>query len=216
MLSFSSKERGKRPVTWALPDFSLYKNSPFSDKVLVEALWHVLDGADLIVGHNIDKFDLKRINAQFLLHGLTPPSPYKTVDTLKLIKKVFAFNSNKLDDLCKALGIGQKVKHYGFELWLGCMRGDPKSWALLKKYNAKDVILSEKFYDRIRAWDDTHPNITLDTNQSLRCPVCGSKTQKRGFKNLKTYRLRQYWCINPKCHKYSTGERERLTAKVLS
>ena len=86
LLSFSQKQPKGKTITYALPDFPLYKKEPENDLELAKRLWDVLDGADLIVGHNIDKFDIRKMNTRFLVHGLPPPSPYKTCDTLKLSK----------------------------------------------------------------------------------------------------------------------------------
>ena len=44
---------------------------------------------------------------------MPPPSPYKTIDTLKIARKYFGFNSSKLDDLGRVLGAGEKVRHGG-------------------------------------------------------------------------------------------------------
>lgn len=217
MLSFAVKWVGdKRGQCFALPDFPLYKTEPTNDRELVKKLREVLDEADLVIGHNILDFDIRKANSRMIYHGLTPPSPYKTVDTLKLARSNFMLNSNKLDDLGQYLGVGEKVETGGFSLWLGCMYGDELAWKRMKKYNLADVELTEKVYMRLRAWHNHHPNITLATGQAHLCPVCGSKTERRGWRPLKSYRARSYHCLNKTCGKYSQGEREKLPVKVLS
>lgn len=212
MLSFSYKVSGdKTPVTYTLPDFDLYQTEPNNDRELVKKLWEVLDSADLVIGHNSDSFDLKKAAARFIYHGLPPPSPYKSVDTLKLARKLFAFNSNKLTDLCQYLGIGKKVKTGGFDLWLGCMSGDLKSWKTMAKYNAHDVALLELLYQKFRGWAPTHPDITINKKTSdVLCPTCGgNKVQKRGHRKTKMYQARLYQCQNEKCFHWFTGPREK-------
>src|SRR5665213_940542 len=74
------------------------------DKKLMEGIWALLDEADIVVTQNGKSFDVKKLNARFVLHGLTPPSSYRHIDTKVLAKKNFAFTSNKLeymtDKLC--------------------------------------------------------------------------------------------------------------------
>jgi uncharacterized protein YprB with RNaseH-like and TPR domain len=182
MLSFAYKwSTDKKVTTRGLIDFPLRFNADLEDdSALVQELWQVLDGADIVIAHNGDSFDLPKINTRFLVHGLRPPSPYKTVDTLKIARKVFAFDSNKLDDLGHYLNIGRKLPHTGFHLWKGCMSGDPIAWAKMKKYNGHDVELLEKAYYKMQAWAPQHP--TVNQGKKENCPRCGSdKVQRRGF-----------------------------------
>ncbi len=211
MLSFAYKWGHEKTTTvYALPDFSTYAKDKHSDKELVHKLWELFNEADLIIGQNSDKFDIRKANTRFLYHGLTPPEPYKTVDTLKLARRYFAFNSNKLDDLGDFLGLGRKVKTGGFDLWLGVMAGDEKAWDRMRKYNKQDVVLLEKIYNKFKPWHTAHPNITIkQTNVEPLCPACGSqKVQKRGYNYLMAYRTQRYLCTA--CGKWSKGASEKL------
>lgn len=147
-----------------------------TDKTITKVLWSLLDEADVLVAHNGDQFDVKKVKAKFLEHGFCPPSPFKTIDTKKIAKSLFSFNSNSLDDLGKTLGVGRKVKHEGFSLWLKCMRGDNAAWKRMAQYNKQDVCLLEKVYLAMRAWGNP-AHIYRDSA----CPSCGSKDyQHRG------------------------------------
>src|ERR1700676_2084813 len=64
-----------------LPNYSGYKRGSYNDKKLVTDLWKLLDAADVVVAHNGDAFDVRVCNYRFIVNGLMPPSPYKTVDT---------------------------------------------------------------------------------------------------------------------------------------
>lgn len=197
ILCFAAKwfEGGKIFVK-ALPDFEEYKHNKENDFFLVKELWKLFDRADIIIGQNSDAFDIKKVNSRFLFHGFTPPSTYATVDTVKLARKYFAFNSNKLDDLSKHLGLGEKVETGGFKLWKGCMDGDMKSWKLMKKYNKMDVDLLEKIYLKFRPWARSHPNIGM-FREGLVCPKCGSDNlQSRGVAINKTTKYRRLQCQN--------------------
>ena len=179
----------------ALVDYPRYKKDKEDDRRLVQDIWTLLDEADIVVGHNSDRFDLRKINARFLKHGLTPPTPYKTVDTLKVARRHFAMDSNRLNDIGKYLGVGSKLPHTGFKLWEDCMKGDKKAWVLMKRYNIQDVVLLEKVYMKLRQWSPTHPNVNLVDMKDGACPICGSKKlHKRGFSVTRTSRFQRYQC----------------------
>lgn len=195
MLSFAYKWLGESKVTVkSLPDYKGYSRAKNDDRALVKDLWELFDQADIIIAHNGNSFDIKKSNAKFIEYGLTPPSPYKVIDTKTVAKKYFKFNSNKLDDLGNILGLGRKIDTGGFELWLGCASGDKKSWDLMCKYNKQDVILLEKVYLRLRNWINNHPR-TSDSPISEVCPNCGgTHLQKRGFLLNKTTKLQRWQC----------------------
>lgn len=180
-----------------LNDFSGYKRHPENDKALLKQIWKLLDEADIVIAHNGNKFDLPKINTRLISHKLKPPSPYKTIDTLQIARKVFMFDSNKLDDLGRYLGIGRKLPHTGFHLWKGCMSGDPEAWELMKKYNGHDVELLEKVYYIMRAWDKNHPQVNKGETVLEACPKCSSHNiQRRGFTYTLLRKKQRYQCMN--------------------
>ena len=191
LLSFAVMWDGEDTAkTYKLPDFPGYDENRSNDAQLAAKLWAVLDEADLVVAHNGDRFDIKKANARFLAHGMTPPSPFKTVDTLKLARRHFALTSNKLDDVARALGLGRKAETGGFQLWRDCMAGDRKAWAKMARYNSQDVLLLAKVYERLRPWHPTHPNIEQGT-----CPACGSDhLMSRGVAFNGDKRVRRFQC----------------------
>ena len=195
MLSFSYKWADEDKVhVVGLDDFPGYELDKENDKELAKALWAIFDEADVVIAHNGDSFDLPKANTRFISHGLPPPSPYKTVDTLKIARKAFKFDSNKLDELGRYLGIGRKLPNTGFHLWRGCMTGDPESWKQMKDYNKQDVILLEKVYYLVRAWSNTYP--VVNKGESI-CPRCGStNVQKRGFSFTATTKKQRYKCLD--------------------
>ena len=101
---------------------------------------------------------------------------------MKVARKHFFFNSNKLTYLCEILGIGKKIKTGGIDLWTSCMNGDMKAWAKMKKYNKHDVVITEKLYLLLRPWVTNHPNRALMDGKERACPTCSSsKVIKNGF-----------------------------------
>jgi DNA polymerase III epsilon subunit-like protein len=86
-----------------------------------------MDEADLICAHNGDAFDIKKINSRLIVNGFKPPSPFKTIDTLKIARRVFKFDSNKLDNIGRYLSRGPEDPQH----WRGALarlrRGRPGS-----------------------------------------------------------------------------------------
>ena len=183
MLSFAYKWYGeKKTKVYGLPDFATYKKDPTDDIELVKKLHELFDEADVVVAHNGDNFDQKKSSARFLLNGLTPPSPYQQIDTLKVAKRYFKLTSNRLNDIGQYLKVGKKVETGGFDLWLKCMAGDQKAWKLMKKYNKQDVDLLELVYEKLLPWIKNHPNRAVLDGVPDACPNCGAvgKMQLRG------------------------------------
>lgn len=208
MLTFSWKWLGgKQTFVRGLPDYPEYKKNPKNDYYLVQELHQLFEVADIIVAHNLSRFDDKKSSARFLYHGFSPPAPYKKVDTLQVARKHFALTSNKLDGLGEHLGVGRKVQTGGFDLWLGCMNGDMKSWDKMKKYNKQDVILLEKVYLKLRPWITNHPNVGLMDDRPKACNNCGSQKMHKHSKKsyAKTGWKYQYKCNN--CGSYQIGSK---------
>src|SRR6516164_8969462 len=87
VLSFAYKWAGDKKVTAkGLNDYKGYQKDRENDKALLADIWELLDETDIVVAHNGDKFDLPKINTRLLQHKNVPPSPYKTVDTLKIAR----------------------------------------------------------------------------------------------------------------------------------
>lgn len=199
LLSFAYKWLGEKQTV------SVGTNK-FSEEVLVRRLWNLFDEADIVIAHNGDQFDQKMMNVKFMQYGLTPPSPYRTIDTKKVARRYFRYNSNKLDDLGKVLGLGRKVQTGGFQLWTGCMSGDERSWTKMLRYNKQDVILLEKIYLKLRPWIENHPNIGLiDEGNPDNCENCGHhKLHRRGTRYTSRRRYERLRCT--KCGHWQKGK----------
>jgi DNA polymerase elongation subunit (family B) len=183
LISFAWKWKGERSV------HCLSKRT-LSEKQLVKRLHDLFNEADILVAHNGDAFDAKMANAFFAHEGLTPPSPYKSVDTLKIARSKFRFNSNKLNDLGKYLGLGEKVDTGGFKLWLECLKGKDSAWRKMEFYNKQDVELLEKVYDKLSPWRKTPP-----VNHGMECPNCGSThLQSRGWNITQLFKKKRFQC----------------------
>jgi hypothetical protein len=204
LLSASWKYRGKKRVYGVKA--KVYRDGSACDYKLVKALTDGLMDAELLIGHNGDKFDWRWVNGRALIHGLPKLAPVRTVDTLKVARKYFDLNSYRLDYLARLLGLEPKLAtEYG--LWKKICTGQDKDGSLLKymlKYNKHDVTLLEEVYDILERYNDSPIIANQVEDDNPICPFCASKKlQKRGkFLNLKTWRQR-YQCRD--CGKFLKG-----------
>lgn len=163
------------------------------DRNVVLALHKALQESDAIVGHNSDKFDLKKFNVRNIYHGLPPIKPLIQIDTLKIAKKHFRFTWNRLDYLGDFLGVGRKI-HTEPGLWDRCMAGDPKAFKKMERYNRGDVSLLERVYEKLKPYEPAKFNYNLISDEHV-CPSCGSENIiARGVRHLKVTTVRRYSC----------------------
>jgi DNA polymerase elongation subunit (family B)/predicted RNA-binding Zn-ribbon protein involved in translation (DUF1610 family) len=174
-----------------------------SEKQMLRGIHRLLDEADVVVHYNGKKFDVPTLNKEFLLNGMAPPSPYKQVDLLQVMRGTFRFQSNKLDFVAKQLGFGGKTGHEGFQLWVKCMAGDNAAWRRMREYNMNDVVQLEKVYNRVLPWIGGHPNHNT-YGKSGACPKCGKKRlQRRGEARNAAGSYQRFQCLD--CGGWSRG-----------
>jgi hypothetical protein len=106
---------------------------------------------------------------------------------MKVVRSQFKFPSNKLDYVAQKLGVGAKVQHSGFQLWLDCMAGIPKAWKMMKEYQIQDVNLLLDLYDILLPWIKNHPHVGVSQDKPKGCRNCGSIV--RGLTVLKQAEL---------------------------
>lgn len=145
-----------------------------NDKRIAQTIWELVDRADIVIAHNGRGFDEQVLATRWMYHGMFPPSPYKSIDTLQIARAVFRFPTNSLESIARYLQIGSKQEHEGFNLWVKCLANDADAWERMRNYNMCDVELLEKVYLKLRSWDKRHPNVALFSNDGLRrCVCCG-------------------------------------------
>lgn len=191
---------------------SIEEASKRSDESIINELWDLFDKADVVVAHNMRYFDNKVAKTRFLMNGLTRPSPYQIIDTLKEARKEFRFASNKLEYLAKTLGIRLK-DDTDFSLWKRCITGDDDAIEEMLSYNEQDVRALEDLYFKIRGWITSHPNVALYYSDiENRCPNCGSKDlEYRGRYNTMVNEFDAYKCNN--CGAYARDRHTNLKEK---
>jgi hypothetical protein len=143
------------------------------DKRITQSLWEFLQSCQVVIGHNLIDFDSKVAATFFLKHGL-PPLKYVQIDTLKIARQHFKFDSNKMGFLNRQLGIKEKIANEGFPLWRACREGDADALNRMNEYNIGDIQALEDLYYILRPYIK-HMNVALYSEAlTMVCPVCGS------------------------------------------
>ena len=199
MLCWAAKWHGKKRIIkdalWH--NKMTYAQDKRDETMILLSLWHLLDEADIVVAHNGDRFDVAKINAKFFEYGMKPPSPFKTVDTLKVARANFKFSANRLDYIAKLKGVGQKLKT-DFDLWLDVMSGNKKECKRMMDYNIQDVILLEEIYTLLLPWITNHPNAgVFNDKEEVQCAGCGSThIHYRGYSYTNAGKYKRFVCTD--------------------
>ena len=195
ILSFAAKWLGEKKVFYK--DQRGKKNIE-DDSALLKSVWKLIDQADILLTQNGRKFDVKKLNARFIMHGMHPPSSFKHIDALVLAKKYFAFTSNKLeymtDKLCTKYKKSHHKKFAGFTLWKECLTGNLEAWNVMEKYNKYDILSLEELYNKLIPWDG---NNTVNFNHYTDTDICkcgSDEFNKYGFSFSKVGKFQRYKC----------------------
>lgn len=112
----------------------------------------IINSADEIVTQNGDNFDVKWLRARCIYHRIPISPKFNSIDTLKLARSGFKFNSNKLDYIGKFLGVGEKI-HTHYDLWKKILlENDTVSLFKMVEYCKQDVVLLENVYNELQAY----------------------------------------------------------------
>jgi DNA polymerase elongation subunit (family B) len=196
VLCYAAKWLGEEDIYFD----SVHQSKP---KTMLKGIHGLLESADAVIHYNGTKFDIPTLNKEFLLTKLLPPSPYKQIDLLRVVRSNFRFPSNKLDYVSQRLGLGKKHAHEGHDLWVKCMNGDRDAWKRMEAYNIQDVVLLESLYENLLPWIKNAPNRNL-YQDTTGCPTCSStRLQKRGTAVSTTGSYQRYQCRD--CGSWSQG-----------
>ena len=136
--------------------------------------------ADIVTGHNVNRFDRKHWNTLFRDHGIPMPSPYKVVDTLVVGRRELGDESMTLDALCQRYGIPTKQGRYDADVARDACAGVKRAQSLLKTYNMADVEASTGLYAMMLPLIKGHPHVAPVRGLSATtCPRCGSDQVRR-------------------------------------
>ena len=155
--------------------YALQWDAKQNDKRMLEQFIAVANTANELVGHNGDKFDLAWIRTRCLFHGIDMFPTYQTIDTLKVARSKFRFQSNRLNYIAEFLGLGGKIKTE-FNLWKDILLNKDKvAMEKMIKYCKKDVSLLEEVYKLLgnHIAPKTHYGVVFGQDRGS-CPECGS------------------------------------------
>lgn len=176
-----------------LDDPDRFKKDIHDDYHVVKTLRDVMAQADVVVAHYGDSFDNKWVLTRALYHNLDPLPPFQTIDTKKIAKQRFYFNSNSLEYLAKYLKCKHNKLYSGGGLWLKALRGDKEALKKMVSYNKGDVLALRDVFLKLRPYIPNYMNRELFGKEG--CPRCGSKKiQSRGTYYAQTRTYRRWQC----------------------
>lgn len=177
----------------------------------------LMSQADIIVGHNLDNADVPWLAGDLFIEANLPPlPPFKTVDTLKVLRRQFKSGApfKSLDAFCQIVGIDAKTDKYDREAMERAVSEKSEAdRARLVAYCVGDVIATQGLYDFLRPYIPNHPSLFIDGKDKLTtCHRCGHDTKpiaRRYVANVLTYSMRR--CVE--CGGFSriSVEPERLS-----
>lgn len=122
------------------------------DKEMLTKFCKVMDSADEVVGQNSDRYDIKWIRARAIYHNIPLSVKFNSIDTLKMAKAGFNFNSNRLNYMGQYLGVGEKI-HTEYNLWKDIvLDNSKKAMDEMVTYCAQDVKLLENVYNKLQEY----------------------------------------------------------------
>lgn len=158
---------------------SVSPRNPRDDLYCVQKAAELVNQADIVSGHNLDAFDLKILTMRLMTLGLPPIHRSRTIDTLKEMRKISKFASNRLSYLTERFGVSEKTEAPDWGL---VMAGDSGELSKCREYCKDDVNASHDLLTKLMP----HMKSTFDINAWHElpvyvCPSCGSHdTVKNG------------------------------------
>jgi hypothetical protein len=209
ILAFCFKPLGKKPEYLDCRG----QDDIRDDSKLLHRLWEILDEYDMVIAQNGKSFDLKKIRARMVMHGMPPYSPVRVLDTKIMAKREFGFTSNRLEWMSQYLTRTKKSihnKYPGHTLWKACDADVPQAWEEMQAYNIRDVLATEELYLCLRPWYGAHHNTTVYSDGTApACPHCGSeKVKEAGYSYLASGKFIRYQCGN--CGAWSRSRKNLL------
>ena len=176
------------------------------DKEMIEKFSEEVKRADELVAHNGDRFDLRWFNARRLYHDMDPIPASTTVDTLKIARKHFYFNSNRLDYLANLL-LGEGKIKTEFDLWKNIvLKNDQTALKKMVQYCKKDVAILERVWEKLRDYElpKTHAGVAKAgvSRDRWTCPHCGSEDVKQNKKRTSARGIVSYSMKCRECWRY--------------
>jgi hypothetical protein len=189
ILCFAAKWLGRPKIFF----HSVHKDGK---PAMLAKAWDLLDEADAVMTYYGRRHDIPILNREFLLAGMTPPSPYRQIDLYFVVRQTFGFPYKSLDYVSHQLGLSGKTMKLGLPFIVACMEGDERAWQKMAKYNKQDVRLLEELYVFLQPWVKGHPSHGAHEGADV-CPKCGSDDlERRGFSLTAQGKYQRFRCQN--------------------
>lgn len=219
VLCFAAKWRGEDRMifksAWADDDEDAYRR-------MMQSAWDLMNEADIVVTWNGDRFDVQWFESEFVRLGMGRPTPYRSVDLIKTVKRWFkgGLMSMKLDWSSRMVLKDMKLPHGGTDLWheirYGNREARREAQRTMRAYNEKDVRLTERLFEHYLPY--LNVNLALyerNDDGVMRCTKCaGTELKRDGVKFRATNAgLYQMWRCK-ECNSTSTGAKRVSTTEL--
>lgn len=197
-------------ISWKWEDedevYNLTWNKFQEDKKMLKEFIKEMNKADEVVAHNGDRFDIKWLRTRAIFYGLDMTPKIISVDTLKEVKKLFNFNSNRLDYIAKFLNVGGKIETGGYQLWKDVVLDNNRlSLKKMVEYCDNDVVILEKVYKKLLPYIEhkTHKAV-VKGGEKFHCPECGNINTAYQRRRVLKSGVIKHWlkCSDKECGKY--------------
>lgn len=164
---------------------------------LIKEFDKIAETADIVIGKNSDRFDVKHLNTQRMIAGLPGlPTWLNSTDDLEMqFRRTFNLPSYSLDYLSKSILNSKGKDKMEFDDWINIVeKKSRKSYNKMLEYCKHDVE------DTVKLWNfaKTHfkPKFNMATYyQETRCRSCGSDNIKKNGTRIRgktTYQM--FYC----------------------
>ena len=167
---------------------------------VVEKFDSIIQQADITIGKNSDRFDVKHINAQRMFAGLPgmPEWANYTEDLEKQMRKQFNLPSQSLDYISEQLGFGGKIG-MEFKDWVNIVeqtRGDGLlAYKKMLEYGCKDVEDTRAIWNHCLQHFTPKFNMATWNDKEMVCKTCGSsQIHKNGTRIGGQTIYQQFFC----------------------
>lgn len=164
-------------------------------KRFLRKVHRLLEQADIVVGHNVTKADIPWLKGDLHIEaGLPPLPPFKTVDTLDVLRREFKSGApfKSLDAFCQIIGLHGKTDHYDPRaMERAVTEKSLEDRERLTAYCVGDVLATQGLYDWARPHIKNHPVLFVDDDPTA-CHRCGGETEetdRRYVASLLTYSM---------------------------
>lgn len=187
-------------------------------KVFLKRIHRIMSTADIVVGHNVDNADVPWLKGDMHIEGGLPPlPPFKTVDTLKVLRREFKSGApfKSLDAFCQIVGLQAKTDHYDRNaMERAVTEKSVEDRERLTEYCAGDVIATQGLLDYLRPHIKNHPALFVDGENAMNvCNRCGHHETlpcaRRYVANVLTYTMLK--CANCQSYRRLSIEPERMS-----